>query len=242
MGRARPEPDSRKRSPSRIASPMSEPIEREPDGSGSTTSRQASGGIGRRWTRKRTSTPAGGAASSAAASRWRTRSPGTSATRSGQDDGRARRATAVATAGSSARSTTRASATRWSARWLRANSSSTWWWPSTCQRRSPSRHTTRSSDDGQPTRQRSKPRRCRGWRPRITAVAAAASISPLRAGVSSTRTSSPAAIRSYERCRRRPISRGARAMAAPATRRPPPMTASHMKRSWIGPSRLSVMA
>jgi len=129
----------------------------------------ASGGTGRAMMRSRTSAVVD-AASTAAANRCRTLASARSISRSGQLDDEANRPTATAVAGR---------ATAWPrsidtpgqiVRRAFSASAATWRFVTISQSSSPPRWTTRNSIEGQPTRQASKPRRCRGCNARINST------------------------------------------------------------------------
>lgn len=162
---------SRKRRPSTIALPMSWPMVGLGSAAcGVTRFRQSSGGTGRAMTRRRTSASRC-ADARPAASRLSARASGLSTSRSGHDADAASRATAEADAGRTTGLAMSTAAPGHSDRSAFSTRVATCRLATTSQRSSPSTWTTWSSIDGQPTRQPSKPRRCRGWKARTSSAA-----------------------------------------------------------------------
>ena len=166
---------------------------------GETSRRQASSGTGRTTSRSLISA-ASGARSSPAASRLRTRPAAEPPSPSGHDEPAARRPIAVAAARVSDGGTGSTSVPGYSVR----RACSTWIaicrFATTSQASSPRRRTTRSSVEGQPVRQASKPRRWRGCRARTSSVARSRSGTNPAGAEMRSRTASAAEAPSYARC------------------------------------------
>ena len=154
------------------------------------------------------------AVSRPAASRCRGRASGRSVSRSGQEPDDAKRATATAVAGRAAGFPTSTAAPGQIDRMAFSARTATCRLATISETSSPRRRTTFSSIAGQPTRQVSRPRRCRGWSARTSSTASSGSGSRPGGGEIVRRTASASEASSYARCRAFRIS-GGPTLAAP---------------------------